>query len=325
MKITIGDNIRRLRREMNITQEALAEWLNLSVTAVSKWERGETYPDITLLFPLAEFFGISLDELMGYDAQRAEEEIQTILAQYRTLRREHTWEEAQAFIIDAYHEHPGDYRIMSAYMWNVGGDYADNDPAVLLSHKEEFIEICDKIDAGCTDVPLRLDAWNMRAKIAHAEGNTDRALEIYRREFPGWYQTWEQKSEQLFAKDTPQFSRQLRLNMLELAEFAANKKVKEIWFCREYTPEEKIQRGIALGDTLAKLAEETGDEEIWLYARHVYSDHGMKIHHFTGNDEAAARCAEKRVLAAAKVNALADRDDVVKEYIRIRYQADHVE
>lgn len=50
MKILIGDNIRRLRRQGSITQEQLAEMLGVTCAAVSKWERGETYPDITLLF-----------------------------------------------------------------------------------------------------------------------------------------------------------------------------------------------------------------------------------------------------------------------------------
>ena len=55
MKLTIGENIKRLRKSKNITQEQLAEVVNLSVTAISKWERGETYPDITMLYPLAYF------------------------------------------------------------------------------------------------------------------------------------------------------------------------------------------------------------------------------------------------------------------------------
>ena len=57
MKIQIGENIKRFRPENNITQEALAEILGVSCAAVSKWEVGDTYPDITLIFPLADFFG----------------------------------------------------------------------------------------------------------------------------------------------------------------------------------------------------------------------------------------------------------------------------
>ena len=66
MEITIGENIKRLRRERGMTQEQLAEKLNITNAAVSKWERGDSLPDITMLFPIADYFGISVDELMGY-------------------------------------------------------------------------------------------------------------------------------------------------------------------------------------------------------------------------------------------------------------------
>lgn len=73
MKINIGTNIKRLRQSKGITQEQLAEAVNVSCPAVSKWERGETLPDITLLQPLAFYFGVSLDELMGYDKEKVNE------------------------------------------------------------------------------------------------------------------------------------------------------------------------------------------------------------------------------------------------------------
>ena len=67
MNLNIGTNIKRLRLEKGLTQEQLAELLCVSTAAVSKWESKNTYPDITLLFPLASIFGVTIDELMGYD------------------------------------------------------------------------------------------------------------------------------------------------------------------------------------------------------------------------------------------------------------------
>ena len=49
MEMTIGANIKRLCTAKNITQEQLSVAMNVTCAAVSKWERGETYPDITLL------------------------------------------------------------------------------------------------------------------------------------------------------------------------------------------------------------------------------------------------------------------------------------
>ena len=63
--------IAELRKSKGISQEQLAELLNTSRQAVSKWERGESYPDIDRLKDLAVFFGVSIDYLLGYDVEAA--------------------------------------------------------------------------------------------------------------------------------------------------------------------------------------------------------------------------------------------------------------
>ena len=65
MNLLIGENIRRLRREKDLTQEEVAAHLGISFQSVSKWERGEGYPDITMLPALANYFGTSVDILLG--------------------------------------------------------------------------------------------------------------------------------------------------------------------------------------------------------------------------------------------------------------------
>lgn len=60
-----GGMIRRLREEKNLTQARLAEKLHVSDKAVSKWETGKGYPDITLIEPLAETLGVSVAELLS--------------------------------------------------------------------------------------------------------------------------------------------------------------------------------------------------------------------------------------------------------------------
>ena len=73
MQLYIGDNIKRLRRQKGITQETLAERMHVSTAAVSRWERNEALPDISMLLPLASYFGVSTDELLGLDAAKTEE------------------------------------------------------------------------------------------------------------------------------------------------------------------------------------------------------------------------------------------------------------
>jgi len=63
----IGENIRNLRRQKNITQEELSEYLNVTFQTISKWERGENLPDINMLVALANYFDVSTDELLGMD------------------------------------------------------------------------------------------------------------------------------------------------------------------------------------------------------------------------------------------------------------------
>ena len=65
MNLLIGENIKRMRRERDLTQEEVAAHLGISFQSISKWERGDGYPDITMLPALANYFGISVDELLG--------------------------------------------------------------------------------------------------------------------------------------------------------------------------------------------------------------------------------------------------------------------
>lgn len=67
MNLRIGENIRRLRRQRDLTQEEVAAHLGISFQSISKWERGDGYPDITMLPSLANYFDVSVDELIGMD------------------------------------------------------------------------------------------------------------------------------------------------------------------------------------------------------------------------------------------------------------------
>lgn len=68
MNLKISESIKALRNEMNITQAELAEKLSVSPQAVSRWENGQAYPDIELLVKIADFFKVSMDELMGRES-----------------------------------------------------------------------------------------------------------------------------------------------------------------------------------------------------------------------------------------------------------------
>ncbi|WP_025705820.1 helix-turn-helix domain-containing protein [Paenibacillus graminis] len=67
MQIRIGENLRKLRIQNELTQEKLAEVFGVSPQAISRWENSSTYPDVTMLPSIANYYNISIDELIGMD------------------------------------------------------------------------------------------------------------------------------------------------------------------------------------------------------------------------------------------------------------------
>ena len=67
--------IRQKRKELGLTQEQIAEYLGVSTPAVNKWERGTTYPDISLLSPLARLLQVDLNTLLCFNKELTEQEI----------------------------------------------------------------------------------------------------------------------------------------------------------------------------------------------------------------------------------------------------------
>lgn len=77
-EISLSSNISSHRREKNLTQVDLANFLGVTKASVSKWETGLSYPDITLLPRIAAFFDISIDDLMGYQPQMSNDNIRKL-------------------------------------------------------------------------------------------------------------------------------------------------------------------------------------------------------------------------------------------------------
>lgn len=95
MRLTIGEKIALLRREKNITQTELAEYLFLAPQTVSRWEVGSGTPEITLLPKIATFFGVSIDELFGVTSM---ERVQDLVEKYSVLRDDRSFQEAMECI-----------------------------------------------------------------------------------------------------------------------------------------------------------------------------------------------------------------------------------
>ena len=90
MKSILAKNITALRQSRKMTQLDLAEKLNYSDKAISKWERGESMPDVTVLKSIADLFGVSLDALLAENpdtAQPAAEPVAEVTGHKRRNRK----------------------------------------------------------------------------------------------------------------------------------------------------------------------------------------------------------------------------------------------
>jgi transcriptional regulator with XRE-family HTH domain len=87
--VKFGANISRLRKERDMPQSKLADILNVTRQAVSKWERGEGFPDISILCSIAEVFGVSVDALLNAGgASESEAAILSSVSQNQEIAKE---------------------------------------------------------------------------------------------------------------------------------------------------------------------------------------------------------------------------------------------
>lgn len=97
----LSENLKKYRLLKNLTQEDIAEMLNITPQSVSKWERGESYPDITFLPALANIFETSIDLLIGMDTIRAEQTLYNIHKTATEFQRNSDYASAEKVYRDA--------------------------------------------------------------------------------------------------------------------------------------------------------------------------------------------------------------------------------
>ena len=128
MQIDLGNNIRQLRRRDKKTQEALAEALGVTSQAVSRWESGGSYPDMNLIPSIANFFGVSIDELFGYTNERTKRIDELVSKIFDMIRQNNGVDinisECIAVARNALVEFPGNEKLMLALasvLYKAGG------------------------------------------------------------------------------------------------------------------------------------------------------------------------------------------------------------
>ena len=110
MQLKLPEKIKNYRKEMELTQEGLAEAIGVTVGAVSKWENGNNVPDILTLMQLANFFNISMDELVGLEL--TSKNVDDMCDKVEELARNHEFEEAAIEINNALTRFPNNFKVL---------------------------------------------------------------------------------------------------------------------------------------------------------------------------------------------------------------------
>ena len=127
MNVKIGDKIKELRRRDGRRQEDLADALGITCQAVSRWESGGSYPDLELIPSIANYFGITIDELFGYENDR-ERKIDAVSDKINEMNRRNNgadvcMDECISVAREALIEFPGNEKItlaLASSLYNAG-------------------------------------------------------------------------------------------------------------------------------------------------------------------------------------------------------------
>ncbi len=145
-----GENLKYLRKSKSLTQEQVAECFGVSTQAISKWETNVSYPDITLIPIIAGFYGVSTDELLGYNSEKREESILNICSKVDTLIDEMRYVEAIALLRNAMMHYPRNEELMYRLAWALTGTIKETP-----ENLDEAITIYVKILEISTNTELR--------------------------------------------------------------------------------------------------------------------------------------------------------------------------
>jgi transcriptional regulator with XRE-family HTH domain len=181
MNIAIAENVKRLRRQRDMTQDELAAVLGVSAQSVSKWEVGASYPELETIPLIANFFDISVDELLGManirDEARIAAEVERTHEIFRSMMGKNG-EEAEDYM-DRVREIERNLALEFPHNDEAQIVYAsrllnDNEPA-------EALAIIERVLARSTDTNLRANVAILQINAYHRLGHHDKADELTQR------------------------------------------------------------------------------------------------------------------------------------------------
>lgn len=165
MDLTIGNEIKLLRKKHNLTQEQLAEYLGISFQSISKWENNIALPDITFVPSIAAFFGVSIDELFNYELKEINDKVEAIRDEAYKYRCKEDFQKAKEILLEGLKKYPNNEVLLNNYLYTIS---YKNDP-------DEVITVAGKLASETTDDTIKYDALRFLSYAYDAKGEREYA------------------------------------------------------------------------------------------------------------------------------------------------------
>ena len=186
--IKIASVIINKRNEKGITQDELANFLGVSKASVSKWETSQNFPDIALLPKIASYFGISLDELMGYEPQMTNEQISVLhfelSDEFSKKPFNDVMNRCREIVRKYYSCFPLLFKISILYL-NYGVTLKEESQKMPILYEAK--ELLARVKMHSDDIELKQNALNMEAKCELLLGNADGIISLLKDVMPPPY------------------------------------------------------------------------------------------------------------------------------------------
>jgi len=160
--IKLGEKIKSLRKQKNISQEVFANYIGVSFQAVSKWENGNTMPDVTLIPAIASFFGVSTDELFNFNLFETEKQVEVICDEAYKYRFTDV-KKSECILRDGLQRFPGNDIILNNLLYTL--DYQ--------TRADEVITLCKTLIESTKDDSVKYDACRILATCYKENGQND--------------------------------------------------------------------------------------------------------------------------------------------------------
>lgn len=160
--IKLGEKIKSLRKKKNISQEVFANYLGVSFQAVSKWENGNTMPDVTMIPAIASFFGVSTDELFDFNLYETEKQVDAICHESWKYRDDDPTK-AEQILREGLKRFPGNDIILNNLLYTL--DYK--------ARADEVITLCKTLIESTKDDSVKYDACRILATCYKENGQND--------------------------------------------------------------------------------------------------------------------------------------------------------